>query len=76
MNKKQQLAERNVKQLAPETNPVDFMHRYVTSNFPETVAHPSAAQKAMAVQTQKPQDSLKLMQKPLSGTSYDNPAGS
>ena len=47
MNQSQrQLEERDVKLEAPMQNPVEFMRRYLASNFPQTAAMPSADQKA------------------------------
>ena len=74
---KKQLQERDVKLEAPMQNPVDFMRRYLASNFPQTAAMPSVDQKAMQVPVMSNDKELKLeMKKPLSGTSFDNPAGS
>jgi hypothetical protein len=74
---KKQLQERDVKLEAPMQNPVDFMRRYLASNFPQTAAMPSVDQKAMQVPAASNDKGLKLeMKKPLSGTSFDNPAGS
>ena len=52
MKRIDQLQERDVKQEAPETNTDDFLRRYLASNFPETVSHPSPQQKSMAVESQ------------------------
>ena len=76
MNVRQQLEERDVKREAPEQNPVDFMRRYSASNFPQTAAMPSAEQKLNQLPMNPAENTLNLKQKPLSGTSYDNPAGS
>jgi hypothetical protein len=74
---KKQLEERDVKLEAPMQNPVDFMRRYLASNFPQTAAMPSVDQKAMQVPVMSNDKGLKLeMKKPLNGTSFDNPAGS
>lgn len=75
MNRGEQLRERDVRRFAPQTNPVDFMRRYLVSNFPDTQAHPSKEQKEGLMQPQAKEDSLKLMQKPRQGTTYDNPGG-
>jgi len=75
MDRTQQLQERDVRRLAPETNPVEFMRRYIFSNFPETVSLPSREQKENVVPQQNKEDSLKLMKKPRQGTTYDNPGG-
>tara|TARA_R100001224_G_C3947707_1_gene124581 strand:+ start:271 stop:504 length:234 start_codon:yes stop_codon:yes gene_type:complete len=71
----QQLRERDVRKYAPEQNPVDFMHRYLMSNFPQTSAMPSKEQKELATPMNNDENILKSMKKPLSGTSFDNPAG-
>jgi hypothetical protein len=74
---KKQLEERDVKLEAPMQNPVDFMRRYLASNFPQTAAMPSPDQKASQLPMMTDDKGLKLeMKKPLSGTSFDNPAGS
>jgi len=39
--REQQLQERDVRKLSAPTNPVDFLNRYVTSNFPQTAFLPS-----------------------------------
>lgn len=75
MDRTQQLQERDVRRLAPEANPVEFMRRYIFSNFPETVSLPSQEQKENLVPQQNKEDSLKLMKKPRQGTTYDNPGG-
>jgi hypothetical protein len=54
---------------------VDFMHRYLASNFPQTAAIPSKEQKESQLPMNNTEDILKSMKKPLSGTSFDNPAG-
>ncbi|OUW91489.1 MAG: hypothetical protein CBD94_01865 [Gammaproteobacteria bacterium TMED234] len=71
-----ELKERDVRRDAPEQNPVDFMHRYILSNFPQTSAIPSKEQKESMLPMNTQDNGLKLMKKPLSGTSFDNPAGS
>ena len=78
MNQSQrQLEERDVKLEAPVQNPVEFMRRYLASNFPQTAAMPSVDQKTMQVPMMSHDKGLNLeMKKPLSGTSFDNPAGS
>ena len=52
------------------------MHRYILSNFPQTSAIPSKEQKESMLPMNTQDNGLKLMKKPLSGTSFDNPAGS
>ena len=73
--RERQLQERDVKRDAPEQNPVDFMHRYLASNFPQTAAMPSKEQKESQLPMNNTENILKSMKKPLSGTSFDNPAG-
>jgi|TARA_R100001460_G_scaffold19953_1_gene41353 hypothetical protein len=73
--REQQLQENDVKKDAPETNPVDFMHRYLASNFPQTASMPSKEQKESQLPMNNSDNILKSMKKPLSGTSFDNPAG-
>lgn len=75
MDRSQQLQERDVRRLAPDNNPVEFMRRYIFSNFPETASLPSREQKEGLVFQQNREDSLKLMKKPRQGTTYDNPGG-
>ena len=69
-----QLKERDVKRDAPEQNPVDFMHRYLASNFPQTAAIASRQQRDSEVAPMLPgENDLKSIKKPLSGTQYDKP---
>ena len=70
-----QLEEKDVRKYAPEQNPVDFMHRYLMSNFPQTSSMPSKEQKESMLPMNNDENILKSMKKPLSGTSFDNPAG-
>ncbi len=73
--REQQLQERDVRKLSASTNPVEFLNRYVTSNFPQTASLPSEDQK-LGFNSVNPEDNtLKLMKKPLGGTKYDNPGG-
>ena len=51
------------------------MHRYLVSNFPQTSAMPSKEQKESMLPMNNDENILKSMKKPLSGTSFDNPAG-
>lgn len=71
--REQQLNERDVRRGAPEQNPVDFMKRYLASNFPQTVAMPSKEQKYNQLPMNNTENTLKLNQKPLTGTKYDDP---
>ena len=76
MNLGEQLRERDVRKNAPGLNTVDFLRRYLASNFMDTIAHPSSAQKQNLVPpSQDAGNSLKHMQKPRQGTTYDNPGG-
>ena len=76
MDRAKQLRERDVRKEAPESNPADFLRRYLVSNFVETGAHPSKMQKeSMMAPTQEKENSLKYMKKPRQGTTYDNPGG-
>lgn len=73
--REKQLRERDVRKLAPALDADSFMQLYMESNFPQTSAMPSQQQMAGQLNTKDPQDDLKLMKKPLSGTKYDNPGG-
>ena len=64
------MREKDVRNGEPEMNPTDFLARYLRSDFPETVAKPSARQKQQGEQEKKRVDLVK----PRSGTSYDNPS--
>ncbi len=75
MDRATQLRERDIRNGVPDTNPVDFLRRYLASNFADTMSQPSQMQKQSLMGTQEPQDSLKYMQKPRQGTTYDNPGG-
>ena len=76
MDRAEQLRERDVRKEAPENNPVEFLRRYLISNFAETGSHPSKMQKeTMLAAPQQKEDSLKYMKKPRQGTTYDNPGG-
>lgn len=74
--RQQQLRERDVRNFAPELDPNAFMSMYIESNFPQTVAYPSSQQLALGLVNIKPENPLKSVKKPLSGTQYDNPGGS
>ncbi len=72
--REQQLQERDVRKLSAPTNPVEFLNRYVTSNFPQTASLPSEI-KSLVYSVNPEDNTLKLMKKPLGGTKYDNPGG-
>lgn len=73
--REQQLRERDVRKTAPMLDPASFLAMYIESNFPQTSALPSEEQRMMGVTPQEDVADVKYMKKPLSGTSYDNPAG-
>lgn len=73
--REQQLRERDVRRIAPELDPVGFLSLYIQSTFPQTAALPSAEQKLMGVMPQANPEGVNYNKKPLSGTSFDNPAG-
>jgi len=73
--REQQLQERDVRRLSQPTNPIEFLSRYMLSNFPQTSAIPSKDQKLGFNLVNSEDNTLKLMKKPLSGTKYDNPGG-
>lgn len=73
--REQQLRERDVRKTAPLLDPSSFLAMYVASNFPQTAALPSTEQKLMGVMPQGDAEDVNYKKKPLSGTSYDNPAG-
>ena len=75
MDRAKQLQERDVRRLSEVTHPGDFLRRYLVSNFPQTMAMPSKAQKEGIMPMNQEDNTLKLMKKPLSGTKYDNPGG-
>jgi hypothetical protein len=61
--REQQLQERDVRKLSAPTNPVEFLNRYVSSNFPQTVSLPSEDQ-TLGFNSVNPEDNtLKLMKK-------------
>ena len=74
--REQQLKERDVRRVAPDLDPLSFLDLYVASNFPQTASRPSPEQKLLGVVPQNDSESVKYNKKPLSGTSFDNPAGS
>ncbi len=73
--RQQQLRERDVRKLSPELDANTFMRLYIESNFPQTAAYPSSQQLQLGLSTDNQQDPIKLTNKPLSGTKYDNPGG-
>jgi len=72
-SREKQLLERDVRKEAPEQNPMEFLQRYISSNFPQTMSLPSNEQKHNQVPVNNSENTLKLDHKPLSGTQYDNP---
>jgi len=73
MDRAQQLRERDVRRDAPEQDPVDFMNRYLASNFPQTAGIPSKEQKDLVLPMLNKQDPVNLDQKTKSGIKYDDP---
>jgi hypothetical protein len=69
-----QLREKDVRKDAPELNPQEFLSLYLVSTFPQTAALPSKEQKLMGITPQSDPQGVNYMKKPLSGTSFDNPA--
>ena len=72
LSRRGQLAERDVREDAPDLNPIKFLYAYMSSNFPQTVAHPSKMQiegRVPAMQTQLKFDKPKIP----SGIAYDRP---
>ena len=72
LSRRGQLAERDVREDAPDLNPNEFLSGYLRSNFPQTVAHPSKMQiegRVPAMQTQLKFDKPKIP----SGIAYDRP---
>lgn len=72
--RQQQLQERDVRRGAPELDPVSFLSMYMESNFPQTAAYQSAQQKLAGIFPQANPNDVNYTKKPLSGTSFDNPA--
>ena len=70
-----QLRERDVRKTAPLLDPSSFLSLYIASNFPQTAALPSAEQKLMGIMPKGDAEDVNYKKKPLSGTSFDNPAG-
>ena len=73
--RQQQLRERDVRKLSPDLDANTFMRLYIESNFPQTASYPSPQQLERGLGTDNQQDPIKLTNKPLSGTQYDNPGG-
>jgi hypothetical protein len=76
MDRFAQLKEMDVKRIAPDLDANEFLKLYLTSNFPQTAAWPSADQKDLGVFPQSVEEDVNYKKKPLSGTSFDNPARS
>lgn len=74
--RERQLKERDVRRDAPEVNPSAFLNLYMQSNFPQTASHPSREQIERGVTPQDQMNDVRYNKKPLSGTSFDNPAKS
>lgn len=73
--REQQLKEHDVRRIAPAMDPGSFLTLYMKSNFPQTAAHRSPEQKLEGVFPQADPKDVNYKKKPLSGTSFDNPAG-
>ena len=74
--REQQLRELDVRKEAAPLNPSAFLSLYIRSNFPQTASLPSKHQLALGAIPPGEVEGVKSNKKPLSGTSYDNPAGS
>jgi hypothetical protein len=74
--REQQLKEQDVRKEAPPVNPSSFLSLYIRSNFPQTASLPSKHQLSLGIIPPGETEGVKSNKKPLSGTSYDNPAGS
>jgi hypothetical protein len=72
--RQQQLREHDVRRTAPELDPVSFLSMYLKSNFPQTASHRSPEQKLEGIFPQADSKDVNYTKKPLSGTSFDNPA--
>jgi hypothetical protein len=70
-----QLREQDVRKDAPDLDPGLFLRLYIASNFPQTAVFPSPEQKERGVTADLNQTNVNYSKKPLSGTSFDNPAG-
>jgi len=75
-HREQQLRERDVRKDAPEIDPIAFLSMYLESNFPQTAAYPSKEQTERGIIPKDELDDVRYNKKPLSGTSFDNPARS
>jgi len=74
MNRReQQLRERDIRRDSPDQNPIEFMRRYLASNFPQTMAVPNKDQRLMGPPMTPVGNDLNSGQKPLSGIKYDDP---
>lgn len=71
--REKQLIERDVRKEAPEQNSSEFLRRYLVSNFPQTSSIPNTEQRNQKLPMNNAENTLKLDNKPLSGTQYDNP---
>lgn len=69
----QRLHEQDVRRSAPELSSEEFLRLYLASNFPQTVAFPSAEQREQNVPMQPEKDAINYKQKTPSGTSFDRP---
>jgi hypothetical protein len=76
MERERQLRERDVRKDAPEIDPTTFLSMYLESNFPQTATHPSKDQAERGIIPKDELDDVRYNKKPLSGTSFDNPARS
>lgn len=74
-SREDQLRERDVRKTAPTLDPSSFLQLYIASNFPQTSALPSREQQLLGITPQYSGEDVNYKKKPLSGTSYDNPAG-
>lgn len=69
----QKLKEVDLRDQFEEQNPNQFLAAYLKSNFPQTIAYPSAEQKEQLARGQMPAQPVNYMKKPSSGISFDNP---
>jgi hypothetical protein len=72
--RQQQLREHDVRLAAPDLEPQSFLALYIESNFPQTAALGSREQKLAGIFPQANSNDVNYTKKPLSGTSFDNPA--
>jgi hypothetical protein len=75
-DRERQLRERDVRKDAPEIDPTTFLSLYLESNFPQTATYPSKDQVERGIIPKDELDDVRYNKKPLSGTSFDNPARS